>query len=206
MKRTPRGSDAAHREEGMLQDSKPSELQRWPRLPKSLPLLCTDLLLEPLKAVCLGGRLYSSVLWTVPQNSAKMEKKKAMSRGEDLCQLIGFSCPLVGSMEEGVAGPAIKMIKRHQCMAKNKKLNSKPPKNPRHQHQVRRTLLCHWEICQTHTWAPLQTQSNRDSPWACRHCGGCLGCSKHWQQLQQPWLQLSHGEKCQVRGHRELLQ
>lgn len=71
------------------------------------------------------------MLWTVPQNSAKMEKKKAMSRGEVLCQLIGFSCPLVGSMEEGVAGPAINMTKGHQCMAKNKILNSKPPKKPK---------------------------------------------------------------------------
>lgn len=61
----------------MLQDSKPSELHRGPRLPKSLPLLCTNLLLELLKAVCLGGRLYFSVLWTVPQNSAKMEKKES---------------------------------------------------------------------------------------------------------------------------------
>lgn len=76
MKRTPRCSDATHREEEMLQDSKPSELHRGPRLPKSLPLLCTNLLLELLKAVCLGGRLYFSVLWTVPQNSAKMEKKR----------------------------------------------------------------------------------------------------------------------------------
>lgn len=83
------------------------------------------------EAVCPGGRFYSSVLWTVPQNSAKMEKKKAMGCGEGLCQLIGFSCPLVGSMEEEVAGPAIKMTKGHQCMAKNKILNSKPPENPR---------------------------------------------------------------------------
>lgn len=146
MKKTSRCRNAMHREEGMLQDSKSSELHRWPRLPKSLPLLCTDLLLEPLKAVCLGGRFYSSVLWTVPQNSAKMEKKKAMGCGEGLCQLIGFSCPLVGSMEEEVAGP-----------------------------------------------------------WACRHCGGCLGCSKHWQQLQQPWLQLSQGEKWQVRDTQRTL-
>lgn len=29
------------------------------------------------EAVCLGGRFYSSVLWTVPQNSAKMEKKES---------------------------------------------------------------------------------------------------------------------------------
>lgn len=127
----------------MLQDSKPSELHR---LPKSLPLPCTDLLLEPLKAVCPWGEaLLLSAMDCAPEFCQNGKKKKAMSRGEVLCQLIGFSCPLVGSMEEGVAGPARNMTKGHQCMAKNKILNSKPPqKNPRHQLcQFRPTLLCH---------------------------------------------------------------
>lgn len=82
-KRTPRGSDAAHREEGMLQDSKPSELQRWPRLPKSLPLLCTDLLLEPPKAVCLGGKaLLLSAMDCAPEfcQNGKKESNESWRR------------------------------------------------------------------------------------------------------------------------------
>lgn len=72
--------------------------------------------------MCLEVRLYSSVLWTMPQDSAKMGSKKAMSRGEVLWQLIGFSYPLVGSREEGVAGPEVKTeIKEHQFIAKGNK-------------------------------------------------------------------------------------
>lgn len=76
----------------------------------------------PESSVPWGRALLLSAMDRAPE-FCQNGKKKAMSCGEVLCPLIGSSCPLVGSMEEGVAGPAIKMTKGHQCMAENNILN-----------------------------------------------------------------------------------
>lgn len=51
---------------------------------ESPPLLCTHLPLEPRTATCLRGRLYSSVLQTTAQDSAKTGREEAMRCGEAL--------------------------------------------------------------------------------------------------------------------------